>query len=147
MPVDTLWQDVRLAGRSWRRRPLLAAVVIVTLSLGLAAMSLVVTVIDDVLLAPLPFPDAARLAVVRAALPGLGQPVSALSGPEVLAITGRARTLRAGGASGHDRASSVARRLPRRSKSAGSPPDSWRRLRSAPSSAGCPRRMSTFART
>jgi putative ABC transport system permease protein len=61
-------------------------------------MSLVVTVIDDVLLAPLPFPDAARLAVVRAELPGLGQPISALSGPEVLAITERARTLRAGGA-------------------------------------------------
>jgi predicted permease len=95
--VDTLWQDIQLAVRSWRRRPLLAAVVVVTLSLGLAALSLVATVMGDVLLAPLPFPDPARLSVVRAALPGLGQSLSALSGPEVAAVAGRARTLLAAG--------------------------------------------------
>ncbi|MGE0460046.1 MAG: ADOP family duplicated permease [Vicinamibacterales bacterium] len=95
--METLWQDARLALRSWRRRPMLAAVIVITLSLGLAALSLVATVVDDVLLAPLPFPDAGRLAVVRGALPGLGQPASALSGPEVEAVTTRARSLEVAG--------------------------------------------------
>src|SRR5262245_5181803 len=36
-PMDRLWQDVRYALRSWRRKPLVALVAITTLALGVGA--------------------------------------------------------------------------------------------------------------
>jgi hypothetical protein len=50
--MDNLWRDIRLAIRAWRHRPLLAAVVVLTLSLGIAATTVVFSVVNVVLLAP-----------------------------------------------------------------------------------------------
>jgi predicted permease len=95
--VETLWQDIRFALRNWRRRPALAAVVIVTVALGLSATSLIYSVVDAVLLEPLPYGSPERLAVVRAGLPGQRQAVAQLSGPEVLALQQRTRTVQVAG--------------------------------------------------
>jgi ABC-type antimicrobial peptide transport system permease subunit len=57
----TLWDDLRLALRTWRRTPALAAVVIVTLALGIGATTAAFTLAYTVLIQPLPFPDPARL--------------------------------------------------------------------------------------
>ncbi len=96
--MDTLIQDTRLAVRNWRRRPLLTAVVVLTLSLGISATSVVFTVVDAVLLSPLPFAAPERLAVVRAGLPGQQQAIAQLAGPEVVDIVERTRTIARGGA-------------------------------------------------
>lgn len=53
--------DVRLAIRSLARHPGFAAAVVLTLALGIGASTAVFSVVDGVLLAPLPYPDADRL--------------------------------------------------------------------------------------
>ena len=68
--VDALVRDGRQGIRSLRRAPTFALVTIVTLGLGIAATTTVFAVIDGVLLAPLPYPDAGRLVAVWNAAPG-----------------------------------------------------------------------------
>src|SRR5262245_27758744 len=57
--------DVRFALRLLIKRPGFAAVAILTLALGIGATTAIFTVVHAVLLSPLPFPDAERLAEVR----------------------------------------------------------------------------------
>ena len=53
--MQSLLQDIRFAVRSFRRRPAFAAVAVVTLALGIGATTAIYSVVDNVLLRPLPF--------------------------------------------------------------------------------------------
>ena len=57
-------QDFRLSWRLLTRRPWVALTTVVTLSLGLGACATVFTVVDDVLLAALPYPEPERLVLL-----------------------------------------------------------------------------------
>lgn len=59
--MDTLRKDIGYAFRGLRRSPGFAAAVVLTLALGIGATTAIYTVVDDVLLSPLPFPEADRL--------------------------------------------------------------------------------------
>ena len=59
--VDDLWQDVRYALRTLRRRPGFAAVALLTLALGSGATTVIFTVMHGVLFKPVPFADPATL--------------------------------------------------------------------------------------
>ena len=59
-----LWEDLRLALRGLRRRPGFAAAVVATLALGIGGNVALFSVVDGVLLRPLPYPDPDRLVIV-----------------------------------------------------------------------------------
>jgi putative ABC transport system permease protein len=78
-----LVQDVRLALRRIRRTPLFATSVAGTLALGVAATTSIYTVVDGVLLKPLPFRDARALVRVTSDLAGLNLRDAGVSLPEL----------------------------------------------------------------
>src|SRR6185312_3502981 len=59
--LERLLQDARYALRQMRKSPGFATAVIGTLALGIAAATTMFTVVDHVLLRPLPYPNASRL--------------------------------------------------------------------------------------
>ena len=65
MRAEMLARDVGFGIRRLRRLPLLVAVVVASFALGIGANVAVFTVLDAVLIKPLPYPNAARLAVIE----------------------------------------------------------------------------------
>jgi putative ABC transport system permease protein len=60
-PMGTLWQDIRYGFRSLIKNPGFSAVAVLTIGLGLGANTAIFSVLDTVLLRPLPFREPERL--------------------------------------------------------------------------------------
>jgi predicted permease len=61
---STVLQDLTFAVRHFRRSPGFALTVVVTLALGIGATTAIFSLVDGILLRPLPFPDANRLVAI-----------------------------------------------------------------------------------
>ena len=70
--IDSLARDARHAVRGLRRSPLFTLVALLTLAIGIGATTAVFSVVDGVLLKPLPYPQPERLVAVRHDAPGAG---------------------------------------------------------------------------
>ena len=70
---ETLGQDAQYGLRSIRRTPGFALVVIVTMALGIGANTAIFSVVNAVLLRPLPYPGSDKLVVLRQQRPLAGQ--------------------------------------------------------------------------
>jgi putative ABC transport system permease protein len=62
--LETAWQEARFAARSLVRRPAFTALVVATLGLGIGGNVALFSVVDGVLLRPLPYREPERLVVV-----------------------------------------------------------------------------------
>src|SRR3954451_18137102 len=69
-----VWQDVVYALRVLRKSPALTATMVLSLAIGIGANTAIFSVVDALLLRPLPYPNADRLAVLWLRSPGLGIP-------------------------------------------------------------------------
>ena len=68
-----IWlQDFRFAFRMLRRNALSTIVILASLAIGIGANSAIFSVVDAVLLRPLPYPEPARLANIWLHSPGIG---------------------------------------------------------------------------
>jgi predicted permease len=63
--LEDFWYDTRYALRTLRQRPGFSVVALLTLALGIGATTLIFTLVNGVLLAPLPFPDPTNLFAVH----------------------------------------------------------------------------------
>jgi putative ABC transport system permease protein len=74
----SIWQDVRHGWRMWSRHPGFAAVVVLTLALGIGANTAMFSILHEALLKPLPFRDPGRLVLVSTTFGGDINPLTSL---------------------------------------------------------------------
>ena len=70
--LESLLADVKLVFRRLRNAPGFAVTVLLTLAIGIGANTAVFTVVNSVLLKPLPYPDSGRLVALTLNAPGAG---------------------------------------------------------------------------
>src|SRR3984893_9830820 len=96
--METFWQDLRYALRMLRKNLGFTAVAVITLALGIGANTAIFSVVNAVLLRPLPFREPAPLVRVYSEFPTMQLRKFWLSPPELLDIQKDAKSWEAIGA-------------------------------------------------
>ena len=84
--IQDFAQDLRYALRMLRKSPSFTVVGILTLGLGIGANTAMFSVVNSVLLRPLPFKDSERLVLLHEGLPQIGFPKMSFSPPDLAVL-------------------------------------------------------------
>ncbi len=96
--METFWHDLRYALRMLRKNPGFTAVAVITLALGIGANTAIFSVVNSVLLRPLPFREPTQLVRIYSEFPTMQLRKFWLSPPEFLDIQKEAKSWEAVGA-------------------------------------------------
>ena len=96
--INEFVQDIRYGLRQLRRNPGFTLVAVLTLALGIGANTAIFTVVDAVLLEPLPYKDPQRLVLVRERVPRILPEPVALPAPDVVTLERESHSFSAVGA-------------------------------------------------
>ena len=92
--LESFFQDLRFALRTFLKNPGFTAIAVLTLALGIGANAAIFSVVRGVLLRPLANHDEDRLLYVRQSAPGIGQADAAFSVPEIKDIGTGLKTIK-----------------------------------------------------
>jgi putative ABC transport system permease protein len=90
--VATLWQDLRFAARVLRKNPTFTLVSTLTLALGIGATTAIFSVVNGVMLRPLPYPNTDRLVRIFESDLQHGRPEFSASQPNFIDFRSRNHT-------------------------------------------------------
>jgi len=93
--VKVVIDDLRFSARQLWKHPAFTVTAVLTLALGIGANAAIFTVVERVLLAPLPYPNAARLAVLETHWDETGKTIPRVTGPDAADVREQASTLEA----------------------------------------------------
>jgi putative ABC transport system permease protein len=82
--MRTFWQDLKYAVRMLAKSPGFAVIAILTLALGIGANTAIFSIVDAVLLRPLPFKNPSRLVMLWEGIPEIGFPKVTASAPDLM---------------------------------------------------------------
>ncbi|MEW6206899.1 MAG: ABC transporter permease [Acidobacteriota bacterium] len=80
--MNNFFQDLRYSARMLAKRPAFTIIAIITLALGIGANTAIFSVVNAVLLRPLPYPDSDRIVRIWQSLPSHGLNRLSISPPE-----------------------------------------------------------------
>jgi putative ABC transport system permease protein len=90
--LDAISADVVFAIRQLRRSPVLATAAILCFALGIGVNSAIFSIVNGVLIRPLPYRDADRIVVINEGLPKMGPNMGRIAAAELVdyrALEGR----------------------------------------------------------
>src|SRR5215831_13461450 len=94
----SLVQDIRYALRLLVRSPVVSLIAILTLALGIGANTAIFSIVNAVVLRPLPYPHSERLVELYTQFKNIGQDRFSFSAPEFLELSAQARSYESVGA-------------------------------------------------
>jgi predicted permease len=96
--IADIWQDLRFGARMLLKNPGFTLIAVVTLALGIGANTAIFSVVNAVLLKPLPYPESERLMMVYGEFPALKTNQMRLSLPEYVDFQQQTQSFAASGA-------------------------------------------------
>ena len=93
--MTTLFQDLHYAARQLRKHPVFTIAAVLTLALGIGANTAIFTVVQSILLAPLPYTDASRIMALDTYFMDKGRMHSRVTGPDGVDVRSQAHSLEA----------------------------------------------------
>jgi predicted permease len=91
--MNTLLQDLRYALRTLRANPGFTTVAVIALAIGIGANTSIFSVVNAILLRPLPYSNPGQLVLIQERIPKLGQGYMPVSAPDVLDFQKQTRAL------------------------------------------------------